>query len=85
MAARQRRFNPRQFLKAAVIFACGAFLLVQSGALVRPRRHRWKFPEETRQAVESWLGWGLIPAAVWFYEARSDDDDDDEPKNVTPN
>lgn len=74
MAARQRRFDPRQFVKAAVIFACGAFLLVQSGVLMRPRRP-FRFPDETRQAVESWIGWGLLAAAVWFYEARSDDDD----------
>jgi hypothetical protein len=74
--ARQRRFNPRQFVKAAVIFACGVFLLVHSGVFARSPRRSWRFPEETRQAVENWIGWGLMAAGVWFYQQRGLTDDE---------
>ena len=68
--------NPRLFLKATIIVVCGIALLINSGALDRSHRFaRRSFPDDPKQAVQQWLGLGLIAAGIWFYRHTREDPD----------
>ena len=60
--------NHRPFLKATTIVICGIALLIDSGALNRSYNYRRRsFPGDPKQAVQEWLGLGLIAAGIWFF------------------
>jgi hypothetical protein len=68
--------NHRQFLKAITIAICGIALLIDSGALNRSYNYRRRsFPEDPKQAVQEWMGLGLIAAGIWFYRHTREDPD----------
>jgi hypothetical protein len=67
--------NPRQFLKAAIIVVCGIALLINSGAYSSHRLASRSFPDDPKQAVQQWLGLGLIAAGIWFYRHTREDPD----------
>jgi hypothetical protein len=68
--------NHRPFLKATTIVICGIALLIDSGALNRSYNYRRRsFPEDPKQAVQEWLGLGLIAAGIWFYRHTREDPD----------
>ena len=75
-----RNSNPLQFLKAAVIVACGVFLVLNSG------RHRWQFEGFNAKDLERYIGVCLIFGGAWYYSSSGGDDgrDDDDLGNVTP-
>jgi hypothetical protein len=63
-------------LKATIIVVCGIALLINSGALGGSYRvARWGFPDDPKQAVQQWLGLGLIAAGIWFYRHTREDPD----------
>jgi hypothetical protein len=66
----------RPFLKATTIVICGIALLIDSGALNRSYNYRRRsFPGDPKQAVQEWLGLGLIAAGIWFYRHTREDPD----------
>jgi hypothetical protein len=70
------QFNHRPFLKATTIVICGIALLIESGALNRSYNYRRRsFPGDPKQAVQEWLGLGLIAAGIWFYRHTREDPD----------
>jgi hypothetical protein len=51
-------------------------LLIDSGALNRSYNYRRRsFPGDPKQAVQEWLGLGLIAAGIWFYRHTREDPD----------